>query len=39
MEYPVKAQQNINVTLSEDSKALNEVVVVGYGTQRKGIGN
>ena len=35
MEYPVKAQQNINVTLSEDSKALNEVVVVGYGTQRK----
>lgn len=37
MEYPVKAQQNINVTLSEDSKALNEVVVVGYGTQRKAL--
>jgi TonB-linked outer membrane protein, SusC/RagA family len=25
----------INVVLSEDSKKLNEVVVVGYGTQRK----
>ena len=37
MEYPVKAQQTINVTLGEDSKALNEVVVVGYGTQRKAL--
>ena len=37
MEYPVKAQQTINVTLDEDSKALNEVVVVGYGTQRKAL--
>ncbi len=37
MEYPVKAQQTINVTLYEDSKALNEVVVVGYGTQRKAL--
>jgi hypothetical protein len=27
MEYPVKAQQTINVTLGEDSKALNEVVL------------
>lgn len=27
--------QTIDVTLSEDTKILNEVVVVGYGTQRK----
>lgn len=25
----------INVTLSEDFKALDEIVVVGYGTQKK----
>ena len=36
-EYPVKSQQVVNVTLNEDSKALNEVVVVGYGTQRKAL--
>ncbi|MDH6357099.1 TonB-dependent receptor [Parabacteroides sp. PF5-9] len=28
-------QSNINVTLSEDTQALDEVVVVGYGTQAK----
>jgi TonB-linked SusC/RagA family outer membrane protein len=30
-----KASQNIKITMSEDSKSLNEVVVVGYGTQKK----
>ncbi|WP_343746103.1 TonB-dependent receptor [Chitinophaga sp.] len=28
-------QKNINITLTTDQKALGEVVVVGYGTQRK----
>lgn len=37
VEYPVKEHSIINVTLDEDSKALNEVVVVGYGTQRKAL--
>lgn len=31
----VAGKTTINVTLSEDTKALSEVVVVGYGTQRK----
>jgi TonB-linked SusC/RagA family outer membrane protein len=31
----VGAQSVINVIMSEDSKSLNEVVVVGYGTQKK----
>ena len=30
-EVPVGSQSVINVTLSEDSQALEEVVVVGYG--------
>ena len=34
-EIPVGSQSAINVTLKEDSQALDEVVVVGYGTQRK----
>ncbi|HEV7381367.1 MAG TPA: TonB-dependent receptor [Dyadobacter sp.] len=34
-EVPVGAQGNINVVLKSDSKVLNEVVVVGYGTQRQ----
>ena len=34
-EVPVGNQTNINVTLEEDSKALEEVVVVGYGTMEK----
>ena len=28
--------EKINVTLTEDSQSLDEVVVVGYGTQKKG---
>ncbi|MDR2449396.1 MAG: TonB-dependent receptor [Prevotellaceae bacterium] len=31
----VRATPNMTVTLTEDAKALNEVVVVGYGTQKK----
>lgn len=31
----VQGKNNINVVLQEDSKALDEVVVVGYGTQKK----
>jgi TonB-linked SusC/RagA family outer membrane protein len=34
-EVPVGGRTEINVTLEEDTKALDEVVVVGYGTQRK----
>ncbi len=34
-EIPVGNQATINVTLVEDTQALDEVVVVGYGTQRK----
>ena len=34
-EVPVNNQRSLTVKLSEDSKALDEVVVVGYGTQSK----
>jgi TonB-linked SusC/RagA family outer membrane protein len=34
-EIPVNNQAVINVQLSEDLQALNEVVVVGYGTQKR----
>ncbi len=34
-EIPVSNRSTINVTLSVDVKALSEVVVVGYGTQKK----
>lgn len=34
-EIPVGNQTNIQVTLSEDSEQLEEVVVVGYGTMEK----
>ena len=34
-EIPVRDQRTINVTLSEDIQLIEEVVVVGYGTQRK----
>jgi TonB-dependent starch-binding outer membrane protein SusC len=34
-ELPVGTQSVFNVTLVEDSKTLGEVVVVGYGTQKK----
>jgi TonB-linked SusC/RagA family outer membrane protein len=31
----VSGRQNIRITLAEDTNTLNDVVVVGYGTQRK----
>ena len=34
-EVVVGTQQQINVVLKDDQKILNEVVVVGYGTQKK----
>ncbi|WP_247233605.1 TonB-dependent receptor [Telluribacter sp. SYSU D00476] len=34
-EVPVGNQTSVNVALAEDTRSLNEVVVVGYGTQRK----
>ncbi len=34
-EVPVNNQATINVTLEEDASQLEEVVVVGYGTQKK----
>ncbi|KGF17291.1 collagen-binding protein [Prevotella sp. S7-1-8] len=34
-EIKVGSRRNIRVTLKEDDKSLNEVVVVGYGTQKK----
>ena len=33
----VNGQTNLNVILSEDSKNLDEVIVVGYGTQKKSV--
>jgi len=35
-EVPLAGQTTIQVKLAIDSKGLNEVVVVGYGTQRRG---
>lgn len=34
-EVKVQAGKSIHITLKEDNKVLNDVVVVGYGTQRK----
>ncbi|MBM1106824.1 TonB-dependent receptor [Aurantibacter crassamenti] len=34
-EVALNGQQSINITLSENTAALEEVVVVGYGTKRK----
>jgi hypothetical protein len=34
-EFPIGSKTVINAQLSADDKSLNEVVVVGYGTQRK----
>lgn len=34
-EVPVNGQIVVNVTLEEDTQSLDEVVVVGYGTQKK----
>lgn len=34
-EVPINGRTTIDVTMSEDAQSLSEVVVVGYGTQRK----
>ena len=34
-EIPVKERNILNINLIEDTKSLDEVVVVGYGTQKK----
>lgn len=34
-EIPLNGRTTLNVVLQEDSKSLEEVVVVGYGTQKK----
>src|SRR5690606_1383254 len=34
-EIPVNGQSNINIVLEESAAGLDEVVVVGYGTQKK----
>ncbi|HEX8676364.1 MAG TPA: SusC/RagA family TonB-linked outer membrane protein, partial [Segetibacter sp.] len=34
-EIPVKSQTTVNVKLEAENRTLNDVVVVGYGTQRK----
>ncbi|WP_235298258.1 SusC/RagA family TonB-linked outer membrane protein [Portibacter marinus] len=35
LEEPVNSRENVSVTLAESSSTLDEVVVVGYGTQKK----
>lgn len=35
LEMPIAGKTNISVVLQEDSQTLDEVVVVGYGTQKK----
>ncbi|MFT4223628.1 SusC/RagA family TonB-linked outer membrane protein [Dysgonomonas sp.] len=35
IQYPVKGTEFINIVLEENTDELNEVVVVGYGVQRK----
>lgn len=35
LEYPVNNQTNLSIELNEDTELLDEIVVVGYGTQRK----
>lgn len=35
-EIALNGKKDLSVTLVEDAKALDEVVVIGYGTQRKG---
>lgn len=34
-EIPINSRTEINVSLQEDTKSLSELVVVGYGTQKK----
>lgn len=34
-EIPINGQQSFSILLKEDTKTLDEVVIVGYGTQKK----
>ena len=34
-DIPVAGKSTLKVTLAEDTETLDEVVVVGYGTQKK----
>ena len=34
-EIAIKGKSKIDVTLSDDAKALDEVVVIGYGTAKR----
>ncbi|GAA5219948.1 TonB-dependent receptor [Membranihabitans marinus] len=34
-EIPLNGRRNLTITLTEDSQTLDELVVVGYGTQKK----
>ncbi|WP_031426815.1 SusC/RagA family TonB-linked outer membrane protein [Flavimarina sp. Hel_I_48] len=36
-EIPVNADSNFKINLTEDTNSLDEVVVVGYGTQKKSV--
>ncbi|MBC3540788.1 SusC/RagA family TonB-linked outer membrane protein [Rufibacter sediminis] len=36
-ELPINGRTTINVTLQEDQQALEEIVVIGYGTQQKSL--
>lgn len=38
-EFAVGKQHHFSIVLEEDKKILNEVVVIGYGTQKKGDGS
>ncbi|MEL7586198.1 MAG: TonB-dependent receptor [Prolixibacteraceae bacterium] len=35
-EVPFDGQQTVNVTMREDEQALDEVIVIGYGTAKRG---
>lgn len=35
LSIPVNGKTTLNVSLSEEAKALDEIVVIGYGTQKK----
>lgn len=35
LDYPLNGRTSVNITMREDTEMLDEVVVVGYGTQKK----
>ena len=37
LEIPVNGKRELKIVLQEDSEALDEVVVIGYGTQKKSV--